>query len=137
MSRVNRVSGFTLITAIFLLVVVAGLSVYMINLRSVQQITVVFGLQGARAMQAAKAGIEWGIYDSIVKGNCTTTSFNAPGFALQSFTIDVNCSSTNHTEGVLPPITVYRLTSTATTGTYGTLDYVFRRLQATVSNQPP
>ena len=49
MSQLNR--GFTLITALFLLTVVALLSVYMITIRNVQQSTVVFGLQGARAMQ--------------------------------------------------------------------------------------
>ena len=48
----GRQAGFTLITALFLLVVVAGLSVYMITIRNVQQSTVVFAQQGARAMQA-------------------------------------------------------------------------------------
>jgi len=32
----------------------------------VQQATVVCGLQGARAIQAVRSGIEWGIYQSTV-----------------------------------------------------------------------
>jgi MSHA biogenesis protein MshP len=132
--------GFTLITALFLLVVVALLSVYMINLRSVQQSTIVYGLQGARAMLAAQAGLEFGIYDAIRNNNCANSTFTATGAALSAFSINLNCmSSTTHTEGTAPAdtITTYQLTSTAQTGTYGTLDYVYRSLRATVSAQPP
>ena len=129
-------SGFTLVTALFLLIVVSLLSVYLINFRNVQQSTVVFGQQGARAMQAAHAGIEWGIYESVVNGNCIPTAFTASGTALSAYNISVTCSSSAHTEGAVL-ITTYRLTSTAQTGTYGTLDYVYRSMQATVSIQPP
>ncbi len=133
-----RQSGFTLVTALFLLIVVSLLSVYLINFRNVQQSTVVFGQQGARAMQAAHAGIEWGIYESVVNGNCAlNTLFTASGTALSAYNISVTCDPPSaHTEGAVL-ITTYRLTSTAQTGTYGTLDYVYRSMQATVSIQPP
>ena len=140
MIRLKR--GFTLITALFLLVVVALLSVYMINLRNVQQSTVVFGLQGARAMQAAQAGLEWGIYRAMPPSpqvpSCLTTNptFSVPVPALSAFTIELDCVETSHFEGATE-IIVYQLTSTAQTGTYGTLDYVYRSLRATVSAQPP
>lgn len=136
-SRIKvRQSGFTLVTALFLLIVVSLLSVYLINFRNVQQSTVVFGQQGARAMLAAHAGIEWGIYESVVNGNCAPNAFSAPGTALSAYNISVTCSSSAHTEGAVL-INTYRLTSTAQTGTYGTLDYVYRSMQATVSIQPP
>ena len=128
--------GFTLVTALFLLIVVSLLSVYLINFRNVQQSTVVFGQQGARALQAAHAGIEWGIYESVKNGNCAPTTFTAPGTALSAYNISVTCSLSAHTEGAVL-ITTYRLTSEAQTGTYGTLDYVYRSMQATVSIQPP
>ena len=136
---IKKASGFTLVTAIFLLSVVAVLSVYMINARVVQQTTLVYSLQGARAMQAARAGIEWAIYDSIVSGNCPIpiTSFTPTGTALSAFTVSITCLSSMHIEAGAPPITTYRLTSTATTGVYGTLDYVYRSLEASVSIQPP
>ena len=92
--------------------------------------------QGARAMQAAHTGIEWVIYESVVNGNCAPNAFTATGTALNAYNINVTCNSSSHTEGALL-ITTYRLTSTAQTGTYGTLDYVFRSMQATVSIQPP
>ena len=132
-----RQSGFTLVTALFLLIVVSLLSVYLINFRNVQQSTVVFGQQGARAMQAAHTGIEWGIYESVVNGICVLNPpFTASGTALSAYNISVTCSSSVHTEGTVL-VTTYRLTSEAQTGTYGTLDYVYRSMQATVSIQPP
>lgn len=137
MRVLKKASGFTLITAIFLLSVVAVLSVYMINARVVQQTTLVYSLQGARAMQAARAGIEWAIYDSTVSGNCSSPSFPLTGIALSAFTVTLTCSSSVHLEAGGPSITTYRLTSIATTGDYGTLDYVYRRLEASVSDQPP
>jgi CHASE3 domain sensor protein len=60
-----RSSGFALIAAIFLLMLmlmlVAGLVVYTTNIGVAQQTTMVCGLQGARAIQEARSGIEWGI----------------------------------------------------------------------------
>ena len=61
MKTLRRQSGISLITAIFLLVVVALLVVYITNIRVVQQTTLLYGVQGARATNAAQSGIEWGI----------------------------------------------------------------------------
>lgn len=132
-------SGFTLITALFLLVVVAALSVYMLNISSVQHTTLVYGVQGARAMQGARTGLEWGIHEAITTGNCpAATTFNTSGAGnLDNFDITVNCSFSDHEEGGVA-IRTFRITASAEAGVYGDgLDYVFRRLQATVSNQPP
>ena len=133
MKRVQ--TGFTLITAIFLLVVVAALVAYITNIRVVQQTTLVYGVQGARAIQAARSGIEWGIYQSIVNGSCVgSTSFTDPAFA--GFNIQVQCGQTTHIEGTTP-IDTFQLTAIVSSGIYGSLDYVQRRIQATVSQDPP
>lgn len=137
MSRSHCQRGFTLITAIFLLVVVAALVVYMTNIRVVQQTTLVYGVQGARAMQAARSGIEWGIHQSIVNGSCAaSTTFTIARPTLDNFSVEVQCGATTHTEGVTP-ITTYQLVSIASTGVFGSLDYVQRGIQATVSLDPP
>ncbi len=129
-------SGFTLLTALFLLVVVALLSVYMINFSGVQHSTLVYGVQGARAMQAARSGLEWGIYRAFDTGACPAGSFSTSGAgSLDNFNINVSCTFSDHTESGVS-IRTFRLTSSASTGTFGSLDYVFRSLQATVSNQP-
>jgi MSHA biogenesis protein MshP len=129
--------GFTLITAIFLLVGVAALVVFMTNIRVAQQTTLVYGVQGARAIQAARSGIEWGIYDAIVIGNCVaSTTFTIAQPALDNFSVEVQCGATTHTEGVTA-LTTYQLTAIASDGVFGSLDYVQRRIQATVSLDPP
>ena len=89
-------------------------------------------------MQAARAGLEWGVYESINNTNCAaSTTFNTTGAgSLDNFNIQVDCAPSTHFEGATPIIT-YQLTSSAETGVYGTLDYVFRRIEATVSIQPP
>jgi MSHA biogenesis protein MshP len=130
-----RQAGFSLIAAIFLLVVVAALVVYMANISVVQHTTLVYGVQGARASQAARSGIEWGIHQSIVNGSCVgSTSFTNAAFA--GFNIEVQCSRTTHDEGGTM-IDTFSLTSIASSGVYGTLDYVQRRIQASVSIDPP
>ncbi|MFT5221225.1 MAG: MSHA biogenesis protein MshP [Planctomycetota bacterium] len=139
--RSLKQSGFTLVAAIFLLVVVAGLVVHMVNLRAVQQTTLVYGVLGARAMQAARSGIEWGISNHQVAGiPCTTTSFSPGAAVLSNFNVTVSCTQTSHSEGdnLVPANTIitYRITSIATTGVFGSLDYVQRRLQSTVSKAP-
>lgn len=137
MTGARKEAGFTLIAAIFLLVVVAALIVYVTSIRVVQQTTLVYGVQGARGLQAARSGIEWGIHQSIVNGACAaTTSFTPPDPALADFTIEVQCGASVHTEGVTP-ITTYRLTAIARSGGFGSLDFVQRRLRATVSLDPP
>jgi MSHA biogenesis protein MshP len=135
MKTVRAQTGFTLIAAIFLLVVVASLVVYMTNIRVVQQTTVVYGLQGARAIMAARSGLEWGISRAIVGGSCAaSTSFTDP--ALAGFNVEVQCSQTTHTEGTAI-VPIYRLSAIASSGGYGSLDYVQRRLRVTVSVDPP
>ena len=135
MTSAREQTGFTLITAIFLLVVVAAMVVYMTNIRVAQQTTVVYGVQGARAIMVARSGLEWGISQSIVSGSCAaSSSFTDPAFA--GFSVEVQCTQSTHTEGVTP-LVIYRLTAIASSGVYGSLDYVQRRLQATVSVDPP
>ena len=133
MKLLRQQTGISLITAIFLLVIVALLAVYITNIRAVQQCTSLYGTQGARAIQAARSGIEWGIYESLVAtpGCPATTTIN-----IDRFSVQIQCSETSHREGVTDVVT-YQLTSTATTGTFGTLDYMQRRIQAKVSNSPP
>ena len=137
MKRNRNQHGFTLIAEVFLLVVVAALVVYVSNIRSVQQTTLVYGVQGARAMQAARSGIQWGIREAIVDGFCTpTTTFTLPGIELDDFSIEVQCAATNHNEGGTL-VTTYMLTSIASSGAFGSLDYIQRRIQASVSLDPP
>jgi len=131
-------SAFTLITTLFLLVVLSVIGVYILSLRNVQQQTVVSGLQGSRALQAAYSGLEWGIYRAINNSTCDGSppplDFSSAG--LTGFRVNVSCRSSLHQEGA-KPITVYTFLAIAEIGEYGQTNYIQRRLRMTVSANPP
>ncbi|QOY96396.1 pilus assembly PilX N-terminal domain-containing protein [Massilia sp. UMI-21] len=91
--RVRRCAGVGLVTAIFLLVVLAGLAVAAVRISSVQQASSSLDLDGARAYQAARAGIEWGLYQRLRNNACPNQSFALPAdSALARFTVSVTCT---------------------------------------------
>ncbi len=144
----TRQQGFSLVTAIFMLVVLATLMTYILNLNVLQQSTVVLNVQGARAMQAARAGLEYGVYQALNGASCSpgsdtseTLTFSAAEPALQGFTVTLDCTASSHTEGVVS-LTFYTLTALAESGQLAlganaNPDYVSRRLRVTVSQSPP
>jgi MSHA biogenesis protein MshP len=95
-SRVDtrrRSAGVGLVTAIFLLVVLAGLGVAMVTIFTSQQQSSTLDVQGARAYQAARAGIEWGLFQQMRKNSCAaSTTFALPSTsALSGFSVTVTC----------------------------------------------
>lgn len=63
--------GFALPTAIFLLVVLAGLAAFMLSVFTSSQSAQTLDLNGARAFQAARAGLEWAAYQVLDPRNDT------------------------------------------------------------------
>lgn len=70
--------GFALASAIFILVVLAALAVGITVLTTQSQTDFARDLQGARAYQAARAGLDWGAYQVLDPLNATATSGAAP-----------------------------------------------------------
>lgn len=152
--RMKKQMGFTMVSAIFILVVLAALGAFIVNVSTTQQITTAQDTQGARAYQAARAGIEWGLYQVLDPANATVV---APGAAtwpnlpecpaatilpVEGFNVQVACTRYPTTatpndvyreNGSVRAIRVYELTATASTGTPGTAGYIERQLQARVS----
>jgi MSHA biogenesis protein MshP len=96
----SAMRGFSLVVAIFLLVVLAALAVAMLSISTVHQASSNLDLQGTRAYQAARTGIEWGLYTQLrpaPAATCfATTSFALPaGTSLSGFTVTVACTLTN------------------------------------------
>lgn len=90
----RRSRGVGLVTAIFLLVVLAGLGVAMVTLFNTQQQAVALDEQGVRAGQAARAGIEWGLYHRLRDNGCAdgaTYPVALAGQVLGGFTVTVHC----------------------------------------------
>jgi MSHA biogenesis protein MshP len=132
--RKGAEAGFALVTAIFLLVVLAALGAFMVTLSGVHQTTPTQALDATRVYYGAKAGLDWGIQQAIAASNCPAspgTTLTLTGSGLNGVTAVVNCTSTAHTGG-----NVYVITSTAERGTFGGIDYARRRMQATVTNIP-
>jgi len=119
---IKNQAGFTLVQAIFILVVLALLGVMMMRLSGVQSSTGVFALQGARAYQAARSGLEWGAAQAVAGGTCNGS------FTLNDFSVTVSCSSSPFTEGATS-ITVFQINAAAIYGTYGSPDFVSRQVQ--------
>lgn len=133
--RFRRQHGFALVAAIFLLVVLALLGIFIVRVSGVQHQTVNIALLGARAFEAARTGIEWGAFQALDSASCTTTTLNLTEGELNGFDVDVTCTSSTHTEtGNI--YNVYVIDAVASSGTYGTPDFVSRRMQATVTDAP-
>jgi len=131
----RRQRGFALIVAIFLLVVLSSLGVYIVRVSAVQHQTVNVALLGTRAFEAARTGIEWGAFQALDSGACTTTTLNLTEGGLNGFDVDVSCTTSSHTE-TGNTYNLYVINVEARTGVYGTPDYVSRRMQASVTDAP-
>lgn len=126
MSPLRRVhQGFAAIAAVFLLVVLAALGAYMVSFSNTQQLTSAQDMQGTRAYWAARAGLEWGIASSVAA--CPPA---APPFAVDAFSVTVDCTVTPYVDG--DSINIFQLTATATQGAVGNVGYVERSVSASV-----
>lgn len=131
----TRARGFSLVAALFLVVVVAALGVFAVRVGMAQQQTVNLALLGARALAAANSGIEYGAYRALTDSVCAPATLNMSEAGLNGFTVNVTCSDTSHSESG-GSVTVYRIEALATYGTYGQPDYVSRRVFATFASEP-
>lgn len=158
----RRVKGFAIVSAIFILVVLAALGAFIVSISTSQQIGSALDIQGVRAYQAAKSGVEWGIYQvesapaynfsygtpavAIGSANPNTracpaspTSFLPAPPTLAGFTVTVTCAAT--VDASNGP-TVFRLTSTAcnqpaagacpNAAPAAGFDYIERRIEVTL-----
>jgi MSHA biogenesis protein MshP len=131
----RRQAGFSLVPALFMMVVLASLAAVVVRFSGVQHQTVNLAMQSSRAYAAARAGIEWAAYQALANASCGTVSLALTEGGLNGFSVDTVCSSTTHTEGALTT-TVYSIGAFAQGGAYGTPDYASRRIRATVMDTP-
>jgi MSHA biogenesis protein MshP len=138
--------GFALVAAIFIVVVLALLGIMMVTIGGMQRATATAAVRGTQAYYAARSGIEWGTFQTVSQFgpqvSCAvlvptppSVSFTLTASGLNGFTVSVQCTETQHRERN----STYRvvvLTSTATSGNFGDVDYVSRVLQSTVTDAP-
>ncbi|HCI12631.1 MAG: hypothetical protein A2063_08630 [Gallionellales bacterium GWA2_60_142] len=139
--------GFSLISAIFLLVVIAALGAFAVTLSTTQHQSAALDVMGSRAYHAARTGVEWAAFQVI------SSPFNAPapatcatnfaagtlGGALAPFTVNVTCGAVSHPEGTdalgaTNYVWVYEVSASAVTGgNPGDSSYVERVISVTLA----
>lgn len=127
--------GFSLVMAIFILVVLGLLGGYMVKLSGVQRSTSVFVLQGARAYQAAKAGVGWAMARISAGGSCADITTQSPlSFTdIYGFSVSLTClSSAPLAEGGNNYV-VYKVTALSEYGAYNSGDYISRKVEVSIN----
>ncbi len=138
--------------ALFVLVMLAAMAAAVVRLGWSQQTTFSQDILSARANQAARAGVEWGIYQAI-KGTWTSCGSATQTLNLQTelgMWVTVTCTQNSYNEGEYDNagtisntvIKVYNIEAVACNGTATCPDntaavkpyYVERKQQGVVSN---
>jgi MSHA biogenesis protein MshP len=136
--------GFSMITAIFLLVVLGTLGAMMVTFFTAQQQSSALDVTGSRAYQASRAGVEWAAYNVLNTApaalwpGCAAGAVFTPGTAtalagtLAPFSVTVVCRAAPFVDGA-SSLFVYTITSTAVAGGVpGDADYVARVITVTM-----
>lgn len=137
MSR-SQTRGFTLIGAIFLIVVVASLATFMVTIGIVQRSTSTYSLMSSRALFAVEGGMQWAISYVVANNACFAApndTFTLSGGASDGYTVTFICRQNNVDEGP-DNYNVFHLTAVAVRGTIGGIDYYRRTLKTSVTTAP-
>ena len=127
----RRDGGFSLLTALFLLVVVSGLAAYMVNLATAQHLSSALTVQNSRAYFAALSGLEWTadqVRNNPAACPAVPTGFSADGFMIRL----VACTRSVITEAG-STYALFDVTVDANRGAFGDWDFVSRSIRATLS----
>jgi MSHA biogenesis protein MshP len=119
-----RAAGFAYIAAVVFLVVLAGFALAALRLSESAQATATQQVLGARASQAARAGLEWAFYRLKAPG---ATCVPVQAVTLDDFVADtgfkvtLTCDMKTFSEGQMPTAAplmknVFQLTATACNG---------------------
>ncbi|HMM78078.1 MAG TPA: hypothetical protein PJ986_20425 [Gammaproteobacteria bacterium] len=136
--RCVRQGGFSLMSAIFLIVVVALIAGYAVSIGNAQRSGSGLALLGARAGFAAQSGVEWAVATVLATHACPAagTRFPVAGPGLAGFEIEIDCSAAPVTEGATS-YTMFSLAVAASHAGENSEDYAFRRISAQVADGAP
>lgn len=124
------IRGFSLISTLFLLVVVSSLAGYLVNLSIAQQYSTALTVSALRGRHAALSGLEWVAYRiNNVSSSCPAvpTSMTIEGFNVSL----TSCTASSITEG-LATYNLFDVTVNAERGAFGDADYVNLAIRATL-----
>ncbi len=133
----KKQAGFSIVMAIFILVVLSLLGSYMVKLSGVQHATSTFAIQGARAYQSARAGIGWAVARVLSGGVCADITAASPlTFTdINGFSVALTCTSPGspYIEGI-NSVYVYKITALSEFGAYNSANYVSRKIEISITN---
>lgn len=87
-SRKREQKGFAMVAAIAILLILAALGTFAMRLSTTQHMSFALDIQSSQVYQAARAGLEWGIY-AAANGNCVGTDIDhLPG----EISVTVTCT---------------------------------------------
>ncbi|MRV71483.1 MSHA biogenesis protein MshP [Duganella sp. FT92W] len=115
----KHTAGFAYIAAVVLLVVLATLGITVSRLSNTQQITAAEDAMQAYALQAARAGTDWGLYQALQNAACAGTTTLPLSGSSGGFNVTVTCNIDQRNEGVqsdgvnVRAINIYTITATA------------------------
>src|SRR5882762_4706935 len=152
----ERQTGFSIIAAIFLLVVLALLGAFIVSVTGMQQSSGQLDVLGVRAYQSARAGMEWGAYQVLDPLNtlngggpntcpaatmpsCPASPQNLPALAGSLSGLTVTCAQTANTTEGNRNVRVFQIVATACNqgascpAAAPTNGYVERQVQASLA----
>lgn len=140
---INGQGGFSLVSAIFVIVVLAGVVGTMLQVSVVQLTTVGQGVDAERAYRAAEGGIQWAVAYALENGtgsphaDATTNCgvIDGAGFNLNGYAVSLECDTYLFSDPT--PRSIYTVTATATRGSIGTPSFVSRAVTVSFSQPPP
>lgn len=111
MTSSRRDRGFALMLAIFMIVTLAAIGLYLVTISTGQVQAVSQDEQAARAYQAARAGLEWGAFQRLRNSTCSSSNLTLTPAGLSGFRAEVTCAAIgSETEGTTA-VNVYLITS--------------------------
>ena len=124
------VRGFSLISTLFLLVVVSSLAGYLVNLSITQQYSTALTISASRGRHAALSGLEWVAYRiNHVSSSCPAVPSN---LTIEGFNVSLTgCTASSVTEGSAT-YKLFDVTVNAERGAFGDADYVNLAIRATL-----
>jgi len=128
--------GISLIIVIFLLAVLSVLTLSMMKLSGRQQMDSLYAARGAQAYFAARAGMEYAIARVVAADTCPGSD-PGPINGMADFTVTIDCArfpallTATYNEGGTA-YSIFRLTVTASSGSFAVPDVATRRVTATV-----
>lgn len=129
----RKARGFSLLAALFILLVLAGLAAYVTSISSLHHGTPAVAIQSVRAYYAAQAGIQWNAHQVIQGFGCAGATI-----PVGAFQVTVTCAQRAGSpfQEKAQSFTIYDLTASASFGTFGDPDYVRRQINASITDAP-